>query len=199
MASRAGERRIEILQTLARMLENPTAGRVTTAALAEQLGLSEAALYRHFASKAHMFEGLFEFIESTIFGLVNQIQSNETMGIERLRQTTGMLLSFAKRNRGMTRVLTGDALVNEDHRLQERVNQITSRIEANFKQLIRDGILAEQIAAETDVVTIASLLTHYVMGRWLRFTQSGWQVDPTDNMLANINLVLSGIQLDRNA
>ena len=181
------------------MLENPTAGRVTTAALAEQLGLSEAALYRHFASKAQMFEGLFEFIESTIFGLVNQIQSNETMGIERLRQTTGMLLSFAKRNRGMTRVLTGDALVNEDHRLQERVNQITSRIEANFKQLIRDGILAEQIAAETDVVTIASLLTHYVMGRWLRFTQSGWQVDPTDNMLANINLVLSGIQLDRNA
>ena len=96
-------------------------------------------------------------------------------------------------------MLTGDALVNEDHRLQERVNQITSRIEANFKQLIRDGILAEQIAAETDVVTIASLLTHYVMGRWLRFTQSGWQVDPTDNMLANINLVLSGIQLDRNA
>jgi TetR/AcrR family transcriptional regulator len=178
------------------MLEQPTAARVTTAALAAKIGLSEAALYRHFASKAQMFEGLFEFIEATIFGLINQIQAAEPSALERLRQTTGMLLSFAKRNRGMTRVLTGDALVNEDLRLQERVNQITGRLETTFKQVIREGIATGQISATVDVVTIASLLTHYVMGRWLRFTQSGWQVDPTDNMLANINIVMQAALVD---
>jgi len=196
MASRNGERRTEILQTLVMMLEQPTAARVTTAALAAKIGLSEAALYRHFASKAQMFEGLFEFIEATIFGLINQIQAAEPSALERLRQTTGMLLSFAKRNRGMTRVLTGDALVNEDLRLQERVNQITGRLETTFKQVIREGIATGQISPTVDVVTIASLLTHYVMGRWLRFTQSGWQVDPTDNMLANINIVMQAALVD---
>jgi len=196
MASRNGERRTEILQTLVMMLEQPTAARVTTAALAAQIGLSEAALYRHFASKAQMFEGLFEFIEATIFGLINQIQAAEPSALERLRQTTGMLLSFAKRNPGMTRVLTGDALVNEDLRLQERVNQITGRLETTFKQVIREGIATGQISATVDVVTIASLLTHYVMGRWLRFTQSGWQIDPTDNMLANINIVMQAVPVD---
>jgi len=193
MTSKTGERRTEILQMLAALLEKPNAARVTTAALAARLNLSEAALYRHFASKAQMFEGLFEFIESTIFSLINQIKTAESDEIEQLRQTTGMLLSFAKRNPGMTRVLTGDALVNEDIRLQERANQIISRIETTYKQILRQAITREQIGADTDVTAIASVLTHYVMGRWLRFTQSGWQIEPTENMLANINGMLLAI------
>src|SRR5690606_36226528 len=116
-----GARRLQILQTLAEMLEMPNSDRITTAALAGRLKVSEAALYRHFASKAQMFEGLIEFIESTLFGLINQITTHEEDGFKQLRQVLTMLLSFAERNPGMTRVLIGDALVTEDDRLQARI------------------------------------------------------------------------------
>src|SRR6188472_1543390 len=122
MAARSGERRLQILQTLASMLESPRSEKVTTAALAAKLDLSEAALYRHFASKAQMFEGLIGFIEETVFGLVNKISVEQKGGLAQIEAIMSMLLGFAKKNPGMTRVLIGDALVNENERLQLRIN-----------------------------------------------------------------------------
>jgi len=124
MTSKPGERKLQILQTVAQMLEQPKSEKITTAALAAHLDISEAALYRHFASKAQMFEGLIEFIEQTVFGLINQITQEEKSGLQQLKAIISMLLGFAKKNRGMTRVLIGDALVNEDERLQQRINQL---------------------------------------------------------------------------
>src|SRR6185369_2460639 len=120
---RPGERRVQILETLATMLQEPGAERVTTAALAAKLDVSEAALYRHFASKAQMFEGLIEFAESSLFTLANKVQAGETDGVAQAEQIVALLLGFAQKNPGMTRVLIGDALVNEDERLQVRMNQ----------------------------------------------------------------------------
>src|SRR5258706_10357031 len=137
MSARPGERKLQILQTLAAMLESPRPEKITTAALAARLDVSEAALYRHFASKAQMFEGLIEFIESTLFGLINKITSESTDGAAQTAQIVTMLLNFAEKNPGMTRVLTGDALVNEDERLQVRINQLHDRIEASLKQSLR--------------------------------------------------------------
>ncbi|WJF90157.1 nucleoid occlusion factor SlmA [Paraburkholderia bonniea] len=134
-----GERRVQILQTLATMLETPKNEKITTAALAAQLEVSEAALYRHFASKAQMFEGLIEFIEQTIFGLVNQITTKEPNGVLQARAIALMLLHFAAKNPGMTRVLTCEALVGEHARLTERVNQLLERVEASLKQCLRLG------------------------------------------------------------
>src|SRR5690242_21711081 len=127
-AAKPGARRLQILQVLAQMLENPKGEKVTTAALAKELDVSEAALYRHFSSKAQMFEGLIEFIEQTVFSLVNKIQAEEQDAAKQVEQTVATLLGFAQKNPGMTRVLIGDALVNEDERLQSRVNQLLDRL-----------------------------------------------------------------------
>src|SRR5213593_2219137 len=137
MASKPGERRLQILQTLAAMLETPRGQKITTATLAARLDVSEAALYRHFASKAQMFEGLIEFIETTLFTLINRISGESTDGVAQATQIVGVLLGFAEKNPGMTRVLIGDALVNEDERLQARINQLHDRLEATLKQCLR--------------------------------------------------------------
>jgi TetR/AcrR family transcriptional regulator len=134
-----GERRVHILQTLAAMLEAPKNEKITTAALAARLGVSEAALYRHFASKAQMFEGLIEFIEQTLFGLINQIVAKEPNGVLQARAIALTLLNFSAKNPGMTRVLTCEALVGEHERLTERVNQILERIETSLRQCLRVG------------------------------------------------------------
>src|SRR5687768_4797306 len=132
-----GERRLEILKALAQMLEAPKGERITTAALAAKLDVSEAALYRHFASKAQMFEGLIEFIESSLFGLINKVTAEESSGAKQLHGILAMLLGFAEKNPGMTRVLIGDALVNEDPRLQNRINLLHDKLEAALKQCLR--------------------------------------------------------------
>jgi len=137
MAAKPGERKLQILQAVAHMLEQPRGEKITTAALAARLELSEAALYRHFASKAQMFEGLIEFIEQTVFGLINKITQEEKSGVKQAEAIMSMLLGFAEKNRGMTRVLIGDALVNENERLQQRINQLLDRIEATLKQSLR--------------------------------------------------------------
>lgn len=190
MSGKTGERKHQILQTLAEMLEQPHAARITTAALAARMQLSEAALYRHFASKAQMFEGLFDFIETTIFTLVNQIVANETNGIEQARQIAVMMLTFAERNPGMTRVLSGDALVTEDARLQARASQITSRIDSSFKQSLRTALTEGTLEPTTEVTPLAALLTQFVIGSWLRFAQSSWQQAPTTHMDAQLKRVL---------
>ncbi|PHY06145.1 MAG: nucleoid occlusion factor SlmA [Alcaligenaceae bacterium] len=190
MSAKPGERKYQILQMLAEMLEQPRAARITTAALAARLQCSEAALYRHFASKAQMFEGLFEFIETTIFSLVNQIIADETNGVEQARKIAVMLVTFAQRNRGMTRVLCGDALVTEDERLQARVGQITERIETTFKQTLRGAVTAGVLDPTTEITPLAALLTHCVLGSWLRFAQSRWQSTPTTHIDAQMRLIL---------
>ena len=190
MSAKPGERKHQILQMLAEMLEQPRAARITTAALAARLQCSEAALYRHFASKAQMFEGLFEFIETTIFSLVNQIIADETNGVEQARKIAVMLVTFAQRNRGMSRVLCGDALVTEDERLQARVSQITERIETTFKQALRGAVTAGVLDPATEITPLAALLTHCVLGSWLRFAQSRWQSTPTTHIDAQMRLIL---------
>ena len=177
-----GARRLQILQTLATMLEDPKGEKVTTAALAAQLGVSEAALYRHFASKAQMFEGLIEFIETTIFGLINEISTKETSGLRQARRILQMLLDFAQTNRGMTRVLIGDALVNEHERLQERMNQLTERIEASLRQSLRVAATQGELPPGIDPNARAALAVAYVVGRWHRFAKSGFRKAPAEGL-----------------
>ncbi|RQS68963.1 nucleoid occlusion factor SlmA [Burkholderia sp. Bp8963] len=196
-----GERRVHILQALATMLEAPKPEKITTAALAARLDVSEAALYRHFASKAKMYEGLIEFIEETFFGLVNQIVAKEPNGVLQARAIALMMLNFATKNPGMTRVLTGEALVGEHERLAERVNQLLDRIEATLKQCLRvarmeanaqpDGAAAvAALPADYDPAARASLLVSYVIGRWHRFTKSGFQKPPGEQADAHLRLIL---------
>ena len=178
MAAKPGERKLQILQTLATMLETPRGERVTTAALAAKLDVSEAALYRHFASKAQMFEGLIEFIESTVFSLVNKIQSESEDGVAQAEQIVALLLGFAQKNPGMTRVLIGDALVNEDERLQARMNQLYDRIEAALRQSLK--IAQAGGAWPGDPVADANVLLAFVVGRWTLFAKSGFKRLPQD-------------------
>lgn len=192
MASKPGERKAQILQALADMLEQPRAARITTAALAAHMGLSEAALYRHFASKAQMFDNLIEHIETTLATQVGQIARDEPDGRAQARRIAALLLDFAEHNRGMTRVLTGDALVTEDPRLQERLNHLDDRIEAAFRQALRNAVSDGSLPGQTDVAAGASLLSHFVLGRWLRYARSGWRSAPTERLDEQLDMVLAG-------
>jgi TetR/AcrR family transcriptional regulator len=174
-----GERRLQILQTLAAMLENPRGEKVTTAALAAKLDVSEAALYRHFASKAQMFEGLIEFIETTLFSLINRIGTDTTDGVAQAQQIVGVLLGFAEKNPGMTRVLIGDALVNEDERLQARMNQLYDRLEAALRQALRLAQVAGKWPG--DPAAEANVLVAFVLGRWQLFAKSGFKRPPQED------------------
>jgi TetR/AcrR family transcriptional regulator len=178
MAPRSGERRLQILQTLASMLEDPRGEKVTTAALAARLEVSEAALYRHFASKAQMFEGLIEFIETTLFSLVNKIAADTQDGALQAQQIVSVLLGFADRNPGMTRVLIGDALVNEDARLQARINQLYDRIEAALRQALRIAQAGGQWPGDPGAE--AAVLLAYVLGRWQLFAKTGFKRAPQE-------------------
>jgi TetR/AcrR family transcriptional regulator len=185
-ARKPGARKLQILQTLATMLEDPKGEKVTTAALAARLGVSEAALYRHFASKAQMFEGLIEFIETTVFGLINEISARETSGLRQVRSIIAMLLEFAQTNKGMTRVLIGDALVNENERLQERINQLIERIEASLKQSFRVAATEGELVDGFDSSARAALIVAFVVGRWHRFAKSGFRKAPAETLEAQL-------------
>ncbi|MES2535315.1 MAG: nucleoid occlusion factor SlmA [Pseudomonadota bacterium] len=187
--TKPGERKLQILQTLATMLEQPKGEKITTAALAGRLDVSEAALYRHFASKAQMFEGLIEFIESTVFGLINQITAQQENGLSQAQDIIGMLLNFAERNPGMTRVIIGDALVNEDERLQNRMNHFIERIELAIKQSLRVAVTQGQ-ATESEVSIRASMITSLVLGRWHRYAKTGFRQNPSEGAQAQIALLL---------
>jgi TetR/AcrR family transcriptional regulator len=186
-----GERRVQILEALATMLEKPGAERVTTSALAARLDVSEAALYRHFASKAQMFEGLIEFIEQSIFTLVNQIAERETDHAMRTRKLVVMILQFAEKNPGMTRVMVGDALVFENERLQERMNQFFDKIESSLKQSLRDAAAANGTATPTaDAQVDASMLVAFMVGRMQRFARSGFRRQPSEHLDASLARLL---------
>lgn len=176
--AKAGEKKLLILQTIAAMLERPTAEKVTTALLAKQLNVSEAALYRHFASKAQMYEGLIEFIESGVFAVIGQIESTEESGLKQAEAIVASLLRFAQKNRGLTRVLVGDALVHENPRLQARINQLLDRIEAALRQCFKVAAAQGTLAAGHDFGAHADVLVCYVLGRWQRFVKSGFKDNP---------------------
>jgi len=179
MATKPGERKQKILEMLAAMLENPRGEKITTAALAAQLKVSEAALYRHFASKAQMFEGLIDFIESTLLKLVNDITTDTTDGVAQASRIVSMLLGFSERNPGMTRVLIGDALVNEDERLQVRMNQLYERVEAALRQALKIAQAGGDWSG--DPVAEANALLAFVLGRWLLFAKSGFRRMPQEH------------------
>ncbi|WP_372826901.1 nucleoid occlusion factor SlmA [Polaromonas sp.] len=186
-----GERRVQILQALATMLEQPGSERITTSALASRLDVSEAALYRHFASKAQMFEGLIEFIEQTVFTLVNQIAERETDPAVRTRKLVVMLLQFAEKNPGMTRVMAGDALVFENERLQERMNQFFDKLEASLKQNLREDAVSDGAAMPTVQAQVqASVVVAFMMGRLQRFSRSGFKRLPTEHLDASLGRLL---------
>jgi TetR/AcrR family transcriptional regulator len=185
-----GERRVQILQTLASMLEQPASDRVTTAALAAKLDVSEAALYRHFASKAQMFEGLIEFIEQTVFTLINQIHERETVAQVQAHRMVTVLLQFGEKNPGMTRVMVGDALVFEHDRLLVRMNQFFERFESQLRQSLR--AMAEAAGSETPTVDAnarASVLTAFVVGRLQRYARSGFKRSPTEYLDAALRMM----------
>jgi TetR/AcrR family transcriptional regulator len=186
-----GERRVQILQALAAMLEQPGAERVTTAALAARLEVSEAALYRHFASKAQMFEGLIEFIEQSVFGLVNQLVEREPDGNARSRKLVTLLLQFGEKNPGMTRVMVGDALVHENERLQQRMNLFFDKIESALRQNLREVALLAQAATPTvDAQADASAITAFCVGRLQRFARSGFKRSPSEHLEHSLALLL---------
>ncbi|MDQ1313978.1 MAG: Nucleoid occlusion factor SlmA [Pseudomonadota bacterium] len=182
-ARKPGERRLQILQTLAAMLQEPQAEKITTAALAARVGVSEAALYRHFSSKAQMYEGLIEFIEQTLFGLIARITTETPSPAAQIEAIVGMLLNFAAKNPGMTRVLIGDALVHENERLQKRINQLHDRIEAQLRQCLRFcGDRQSELSGP-----LANLLQCVVVGRWHQFAKSGFTRAPG----GDVDLLLS--------
>jgi len=180
---RPGERRVQILQTLATMLEQPGAERITTAALAARLSVSEAALYRHFASKAQMFEGLIEFIESSVFTLVNQVTEREPAGAAQAQKIATVLLQFGEKNPGMTRVMVGDALVFEHERLVARMNQFFDRVESQLRQSLRLAAEAQGSATPTvDANILASALSSFIVGRLQRYARTGFKRLPTEHL-----------------
>lgn len=185
-----GERRIQILHALAEMLEQPGGERITTAGLAARLQVSEAALYRHFASKAQMFEGLIDFIEQSVFALVNQVETQEFQsGANRAASVVTLLMKFAERNPGMARVMVGDALVLEHERLQLRMNLFFDKLEAAIKQFLRDDKVGG-IAPTVDTQVRASVLMAFTRGRLQRYTRSGFKRSPSEQLEACLAQVL---------
>ena len=185
-----GERRMQILQVLAKMLESPQIERITTATLSEHVGVSEAALYRHFASKAQMYEGLSEFIEQSVFTLYNQIAQRPEPARTRVAQMVQVLLLFAQQNPGMVRVMVGDALVFEHTRLQQRMGQFFERVESSLKQVLRDEA-TDSISPGADAAVRAGVITAWMQGRLQRYARSGFRRLPTEQLDDALGLLLA--------
>lgn len=171
-------RRESILQALARELEEKPGERITTARLAKAVGVSEAALYRHFPSKAKMFEGLIEFIEETVFSLVNRILEEEKQSLSRCEKILSLVLGFAEKNPGMTRLLVSDALVGEKSRLRERISQFYERVETQIKQVLRESRLQGSEISDEQIKTYSRLLLSMIEGRLHRYVRSDFSQPP---------------------
>ena len=174
-------RREQILQALAHMLQHQAGQRITTKSLAAEVGVSEAALYRHFPSKARMFEGLIDFIEQTLLSRINLILKEEKETLVRCERIMQLLLLFAERNPGITRILTGDALQGEHERLRERVTHMFDKLESQLKQVLRERKLREEVGFSVDESQLANLLLAYVEGRLSQFVRSQFRLLPTAN------------------
>ncbi len=190
-------RRQHILECLARMLEASPGERITTAALAKDVGVSEAALYRHFPSKSKMFEGLIEFIEETIFSRITLILADEKSTLKRCEKILSLLLTFAERNPGLTRLLTGDALTGETERLRTRIEQFFDRIETQLKQVLREAELREGMHPQLPIAAAANLLIALVDGRIAEFVRTGFRRRPTDYWQEQWQLIAQGFLISR--
>lgn len=173
-------RRQQILEALARQLEESPGERITTAGLARAVGVSEAALYRHFPSKAKMFEGLIEFIEDTVFGLTNRILQDEPSALLRTEKIIVLVLGFAERNPGITRLLTGDVLTGETERLRTRIGQFYERLETQLKQVLREGDLSKELQCGERIPAMANMLIAFTDGKMQQFVKSGFKRSPVD-------------------
>ena len=176
-----GDRRREILEALAHQLETSPGERMTTAGLAASLDISEAALYRHFASKAQMYEGLLEFAEESVFERVNRILEEERGTLGRIDKMATLVLLFAERNPGITRLLIGDALVGETARLRDRVEQFFDRLETHFRQVLREGEISQSQEGRVAVPAVAELLVNLLAGKMQHYVRSGFKRKPIDN------------------
>ena len=186
-----GERRLQILQTLAAMLEQPGAERVTTAGLAAKIGVSEAALYRHFASKAQMFEGLIDFVDQSTMGLIRQVTDRDPPGPQQAGRIVALLFQFAEKNPGMSRVMIGDALVLEHERLQERINLLFDKIEAQLRQTLKTSDSTTSATSSiADAQVTASVLVAFMQGRLQRFARTGFKRLPSEHLQAALARVL---------
>ena len=174
-------RKDQILQALARMLETAPGERITTAALAEEVGVSEAALYRHFPSKARMFEGLIKFIEETLFLRISRILDDESSAETRCLNILTLLLNFSDKNPGMTRLLTGDALAGETERLRARIAQCLNRVESQLKQVLREAQMREYLKPGVSPTALANLLLATCEGRLAQFVRSEFKKSPLEN------------------
>jgi TetR/AcrR family transcriptional regulator len=179
MNDQAPSRKEQILQALAHMLEATPGGRITTAGLAKEVGVSEAALYRHFPSKAKMFEGLIGFIEDSIFSRINRIIAETPDALSQTRQILHLLLAFTEGNPGITRLLTGDALTGENDRLRQRIEQFYSRVESQLKQVLRDAEFKQNLRTQASPAITANLLLAATEGRIAQFVRSGFKDAPT--------------------
>ena len=196
MPPRRSQRRQQILEALAQMLEANPGNRITTAGLARQVGVSEAALYRHFPSKTKMFEGLIEFIEDTLFSRINIILGEEQSAAHRCEKMLLLLLVFAERNPGLTRILTGDALTGETERLHARVAQLFDRFETQLKQVIREAELREGLRPSIPLPAAANLLMAAAEGRISQYVRSGFQRLPTAEWARQWELLMGGFFRD---
>lgn len=189
---RNAQRRQQILEALAQMLEDNPGDRITTARLAAQVGVSEAALYRHFPSKAKMFEGLIQFIEDTLFQRITRIQQDEELAAVRCKHVLFLLLSFAERNPGISRVLTGDALTGETQRLRQRVTQVWDRVEAQLKQSLREAELREGLRTVLPLPEAANLMISAAEGRIAQFVRSEFKRNPTEGWDQQFTYLIDG-------
>ena len=196
MPPRKSQRRQQILEALAQMLEAGPGNRITTAGLAKQVGVSEAALYRHFPSKSKMFEGLIEFIEDTLFTRINIILNEEQTAAQRCEKMLMLLLAFAERNPGITRILTGDALAGESARLHQRVAQLFDRFEAQLRQVIREAEMREGLRPVIALPAAANLLMAAAEGRISQYVRSGFQRPPTADWVQQWDLLMNGFFRD---
>lgn len=186
-------RRQHILECLAHMLEASPGERITTAALAREVGVSEAALYRHFPSKSKMFEGLIEFIEETIFSRISVILAEEKSTLKRCEMLIGLLLAFAERNPGLTRLLTGDALTGETERLRVRIAQFFDRLETQLRQILREAELREGLHPQLPIAAAANLMIALVDGKIVEFVRSGFKRSPTESWQEQWKLIAQGL------
>lgn len=193
MSNDKPSRRQQILEALARELESSQGERITTAALARAVGVSEAALYRHFPSKAKIYEGLIEFIEETVFGLANRILADERSAARRCEKILRVLLAFSDRNPGITRIMMGDALTGETERLRTRIGQFFDRVETQFKQVLREGQATGEVAPEAPVAAVANMLLGLAEGRLHQYVRSGFKRSPLEQWEEQWRLLSLGL------
>ena len=195
MTGRKSNRKQEILQSLAYMLESDLGDRITTARLAKEVGVSEAALYRHFPSKARMYESLLDFCEESLFTRINSISSEQQSVDAKCFKIASLVLSFCQKNAGISRLLTGEVLLGETERLKTRVSQLFDKLELNLKQIIRNAAI-DANQSTVDAAASAKLITSVVEGRVQQFVRSSFKIDPVENWETQWRLLASGVRFD---